>query len=135
MREKELESAIIQYLQLRGYYAVGIKSGKMLATYKGVTRMIHLAPRGTPDIFCCIKGLFVAIEVKKDRDEMGRWERQWERFQKSRVLVASAEHSIEQHQAGEKVMAAGGIYIPCCDFDEFRTDVMEVEKIADGQKT
>lgn len=132
MREKTLESAIIKFLELRGYYALKIHSGAA-PTISG--RWMKLGDEGSPDIVCCIAGLFVAIEVKKDVATLRAWERQWERYQKNRVVVKSSRRSIAQHLAREKILKAGGIHMACADFETFQRDVLEVERIAREEQT
>lgn len=135
MLEKPLESALIRFLELRGYYARKIHSGGVRISQRTKTGwktyMIKLAPEGTPDIFCCIRGLFVGIEVKKDAEELAEWERQWEKFQRTRVMKKSYERSVVQHVDHERVMKAGGIVLTVSSLDELQRDLREVEKIAE----
>ena len=53
MREKPFELKIIEYLESRGHWVV-----KLFAN--GYTKS------GIPDLFACVNGRFVAIEVKGD---------------------------------------------------------------------
>lgn len=130
MREKTLESAIIKFLELRGYYTIKIHSGGVPMQRGSARFFIRLGDEGSPDIITCIRGLFVAIEVKKDAEELGKWERQWERYQKTRITVKSSRRSIAQHLARERIKDAGGIHIACADFETLQRDVLEVERIA-----
>lgn len=52
--EKKVETSIKQYLDKIGTYYVKIHGSEYV-------------PAGTPDILCCVKGRFVAIEVKKPK--------------------------------------------------------------------
>lgn len=130
MREKVLESAIKEFLERRGYFVLKIHSGAAPMQRGDVRYWIRLGDEGSPDLVCCIHGLFIAIEVKKDAKELGAWERQYERFQKTRVVVRSSRRSIAQHLAQERILKAGGIHIACCDFETLQRDVLEVERIA-----
>lgn len=49
--EKELQDAIIEYLERNGFYVYRAMGNAMAA-------------KGTPDILCCIHGVFVGIELK-----------------------------------------------------------------------
>ena len=49
MKEQQIQSKIIKYLKSMGAYVVKVS----IATKSGV-----------PDIICCYKGVFIAIEVK-----------------------------------------------------------------------
>ena len=50
MSEQQIQSSIIKYLEKEGHYVV-----KVMAASKA----------GVPDLLVCIKGSFVAIEVKR----------------------------------------------------------------------
>lgn len=52
MREKQLQDACVEYLELRDIYHV-------------VTHGNAFERRGRPDIYLCYKGKFVGIELKK----------------------------------------------------------------------
>ncbi len=52
MSESKIQAKIIKYLNGIGAYTV-----KTIATNRS----------GTPDILCCLNGLFVALEVKTDK--------------------------------------------------------------------
>ena len=62
--EHALEKAMIEWLNKSGHYAVAVKSGMIEQLRYGYHSWVHLAPKGTPDIFACIKGKFVGIETK-----------------------------------------------------------------------
>ncbi len=67
MLEKEIESQILQYLNLQpGVFAfkintVGIYDVKRKVYRTNRNPFVH---RGTSDILCCVRGIFLAIEVK-----------------------------------------------------------------------
>lgn len=63
-REQGLMNAIVDYLRLRGCVAIRINSGAIPVEGEGGRRLIRLADKGTSDILCCYRGLFVAIETK-----------------------------------------------------------------------
>ena len=49
--EKELQDAVIEHLERNGFYVYRAMGNAMAA-------------KGTPDILCCIHGVFVGIELK-----------------------------------------------------------------------
>lgn len=78
MTEKQLEKAIIEYIRWIGGYVQKVQSGVIPQAYMTksgdrTTRWIHLADKGTPDLFACIEGEFLGIEVKKSDREVVRW--------------------------------------------------------------
>lgn len=134
MKESPLQSAIIKYLDLRGHYPKRLQSGalpKIVRTKYGWKKyFIKLGDPGTPDILCCVGGLFVAIEVKRDEKELKHWHGQWERFQKSRILVKSAARCIAQHGDMARVLQANGIHIACADLETLQREILKIERIA-----
>jgi Holliday junction resolvase len=61
MSEAATQRAILDYLRLRGIWAMRVQSGRLL---RG-GRAIQLADEGTPDILGCTQdGKLLAIEVK-----------------------------------------------------------------------
>lgn len=49
MKEQGIQRKIIKWLEAEGYYVV---------------KVISASKSGVPDLLCCVKGYFVAIEVK-----------------------------------------------------------------------
>ena len=79
--EKQIENSIISWLKANGAYVVKIQSGVI----KIGERFIHMAPKGTPDLFFVIKnrtgfGVPCFCEVKKDQKEVQRWINVIEKF-------------------------------------------------------
>lgn len=65
MKEKELQKAILEYLNKVGFYAWRNNTGAMKGSYKGKTRFVRFSPKGSGDIFAIIEnGEFLSIEVK-----------------------------------------------------------------------
>jgi len=130
MSEKDKELAIIQYLRHKGHYCQKIHSGSVMKQHLGKggyfrNYRIKLADEGTPDIMACIDGHFVGIEVKKDPGARGIWERQWEKFRKTRVLKESWKRSITQHMEHEKILKAKGTVFVICSIEELERDLSE----------
>lgn len=131
--EQELLKACIELLRARGCYCQRINSGKIIADYGGKKRMIHLADKGTPDIFACVpdrngQGYFLAIELKKDAAEIKGWSRQWDNFCKERKITASNERSVRQHEEQQKITDAGGEVLVCSSLDDLNDFITELQK-------
>ena len=62
--EHELQSAILDYLALRGAVALRVNSGGFIVKGESKNRYVRGAPAGTSDIIACYKGRYIAIEVK-----------------------------------------------------------------------
>lgn len=126
MKEKPIETAIMQFIRYSGGWCQKVQSGAMLAGYtrkgRGATPAgfrqykVKLADEGTPDILACIGGRFVAIEVKKDAKEIEKWQRDRETDQRS----------IVQHAQQDRIRQAGGITIVACSVDEVQRDFAEL---------
>lgn len=127
--EKTLEVAIMKYLEKRGLPHYKLHSGTA-ATFSG--RFMRLAPEGSPDIVFCGYGLFVGLELKDGPGELAAWERQWERYQKTRIEVASSRRSIKQHEELAKIRATRGIGIAVGDFEEFQRKLLRIERFANA---
>lgn len=64
--EKEIQRAILDYLEIKGHFAHPYKAGAFAGEHKGKKRFIRTAAKGTPDIIGCAKGGdYFAIEVKR----------------------------------------------------------------------
>lgn len=118
--EHALEKAMIEWLNKSGHYAVAVKSGMIEQLRYGYHSWVHLAPKGTPDIFACIKGKFVGIEVKKDEKEKKKWQGQVKRFEERKIVVKSSERAIAQSQAHKRIRSAGGLAFVCASIDELK---------------
>jgi len=78
MLEKDIQNAIMDWLKLKGWYALRINSGAQFKeNSKGKKYMIRLAPPGTPDIIACTpKGRFIGIEVKRPGNKPTKLQRE-----------------------------------------------------------
>lgn len=122
-REKTLESAIMLALRNRGFWCQKIHSGAVFVKAGKMGYKLKLADEGTPDIISVFRGLFIAIEVKKDADEQRRWEAQWQKHLETGEYKESWHRSIVQHQQHEAIMKAGGVVIVCSSIDELLSDI------------
>jgi hypothetical protein len=121
--EKQLQNAIITWLECQGAYVVSVKSGKLMAMYGGKVRMIHLAPAGTPDVHVCWNGRPLYIELKKDEATAESWHRVVDRFIETGVCAKSNLPIITQHQCHKRIIRAGGEVIVCGSLEELQHDV------------
>ena len=67
--EKSIQQAIISLLQIHGAYVIRVNSGAVRIQGRGGMRMFRGAVAGTPDIIACYRGKFIAIEVKRGKNE------------------------------------------------------------------
>lgn len=67
--EHDIQNECLQWLSLFGHIGVRINSGAVKATYKsGKSRFIRFNDTpGCSDILACVKGFFIAIEVKRPK--------------------------------------------------------------------
>lgn len=66
LNEHKICSAIIEHLNYHGCCVWRVNSGVIKKEYKGKSRMIRMARKGTSDILGLTKyGRFIALEVKK----------------------------------------------------------------------
>jgi Holliday junction resolvase len=78
MKESDIQKKILDYLKLQGAYAV---------------KVIQASKAGVPDIICCYKGRFIAIEVKTPKtkyntSELQKLNIEWIKEASGVVIVA-----------------------------------------------
>jgi hypothetical protein len=114
-QEQDIQKSIIEWLRYKGFYCQRIQSGGKLTSSRnrfGVQKqyMIKLCDEGTPDIFACIKGFFVAIEVKKDRQAALDMQKHMSHFiRNGNKFTSYNKRSVNQIHAAEDIRKAGGI--------------------------
>lgn len=91
--ESELQTDMINYLKSKGIYNININPGRFMRA-------------GIPDLICCVKGLFVAIEVKRP-DGKGK-------------LSKLQEINIEQ------IKESGGVAIAFSSYELFKILIDEI---------
>lgn len=125
MREKVIETHCIAWLRTAGFYVQKVHSGAMTKAYtrktgvgRGSSKMykVKMADEGTPDLLACIKGKFVAIEVKATEAEIAKWRRQKE----------TNRRSFNQHYQQELIQDAGGITLIVCNVEQLIQDLKEL---------
>lgn len=98
--EHQIQSSILDWLPYYGIKALRINSG-MLPMFSGnKSRLIRMAPAGTPDIIGCMKGgRMICIEVKrpgkKTTDIQRRTMEEWDK-QGALVLVATSIDDVRE---------------------------------------
>jgi len=126
--EKAIETSILDYLRYIGVWSTKVQSGKLFISGQGNggrDRFIHMAPSGTPDILACIKGNFVAIEVKKDDTEVRKWFA-YPLGLKGKPLKYNKKIEDQQYQR-RKIRDAGGIHLVCSSVEELEEDLKSLE--------
>jgi len=63
--EHEIQQAIIDLIKARGGVVTRVNSGSAVFKRDGVTQVIKGAEKGTSDLICCYRGVYLAIEVKR----------------------------------------------------------------------
>ena len=68
MKERDLQKAILKYLNAVGIYAWRNNTGSFSGEYKGRKRFVRFSTPGAADIFAVLprSGRFLAIEVKSE---------------------------------------------------------------------
>lgn len=125
-QEKQLQNAVVTWLECQGAYVVSVKSGKLMAMYGGKVRMIHLAPAGTPDVHVCWNGKPLYIELKKDDKTAEAWHRVVARYRETSRVAVSNLPIITQHQCHMRIMRAGGSVIVCGSLKELEKDCAQL---------
>ena len=133
MREKPIEKAIIHYVRHLGGYVVKVQSGKVLQSYKGKYRAIHMAPAGTPDLIGSIGGRFVAIEVKNSEKEKEKWEAYPLGLRGKPVKFDKRTQS--QKHTRDIIERSGGIFILACGTECVSRALMDKGVIDSSMKT
>lgn len=121
--EKAIEKNCIEYLRMRGFYCQKIHSGALMVAAGPARYRVNLADRGTPDIFACVRGRLVCIEVKESPEEAAEWERQWQKHVETKQLKKSWERSIYQHVEQDKWRGAGAEIIVVSSVEELDRDI------------
>ena len=117
MSEKETEKAIIDYIRLLGGWATKCQSGAIIKKGKGgKPYKITLATAGTPDILACINGKFVGIEVKKNLEEIEKWQRY--PLGKLGKVLKHDQHIKDQQEQAQLIKKAKGVSLICSSVDE-----------------
>ncbi len=129
MKEKAIETQIKSFLRYHGAWAQKVHSGAIMKSYtrktgfyKGMSQMyrVKLADEGTPDLLACVKGKFLAIEVKNSPKEVLAWKRSAE----------TDRRSAAQHFQQDSIREAGGFTLVVSSVDELEEDLRELNLIS-----
>lgn len=63
--EHQIQTQIISFLRLKGFYVIRLNSGRMSYEYKGRRKFMMLAEKGTPDVMGFKYGQVLFVEVKR----------------------------------------------------------------------
>lgn len=96
MKESELVSSIVDYLEKRRVFHYRNNTGAMVSEYSGKKRFMRFGAKGSPDIICVIAGRYVGLEAK----------------------VGYNKQSDDQKAFQTALLAAGGIYFVVRSIDE-----------------
>ncbi len=101
-REQDIQNAILEYLKVRGHYALRINSGARPVESGSKRYFIRMAPKGTHDIIGCIKdtGQFFSIEVKSKIGKL----------------------SVEQKDTMDRIRQLGGISFMARSIDDVQAE-------------
>lgn len=124
--EKIIEKGIMEWLAMNNIYCQKVQSGSSFGSHNGKTWRIKFADKGTPDLFACVNGSFLAIEVKKDDKEVAKWMKLFERHESGEVLPKSYGRELDQFIQRDKIIKAGGQYIVCSSIDELADDIQQL---------
>jgi len=120
MTEHDVQNQILDFLRYSGHYAQRINSGSSFGINNGKTWRIKNCDAGTPDIFACVHGNFVAFEVKKDQKTVDTWKRKVESYKKTSVLSNYSMREIQQYKSMCQIEKAGGLAFVVSSVDEVK---------------
>lgn len=116
--ENQVQKTILDFLELKGIYAIRVQSGSAFGSYGGNQWRIKMAPRGTPDIVVCHNGRFIGIEVKKDEKAVKTWHRKVDNYKKTSLIPSYCQREIDQYKASLKIKENGGEFYVVCSIEE-----------------
>lgn len=96
LKEKDVQKAILTYLQAKKVFHYRNNSGGTVINYKDKSYFMKFGATGSPDIICVINGQYVGIEVKG----------------------TDGKQSDSQKDFQERLEKAGGIYALVHSLDE-----------------
>lgn len=111
MSESSVQSKIIGYLSYNNYWCERTNSGSAFIKFGQATKRIQLCRKGCPDVIALVNGIFIGIEIKKDKKEYEKWKRIATSYRKTKEIKKSWQHVIDQYNYGMEIIASGGEYI------------------------
>ena len=116
--EKQIEKSIVSYLKGIWAWCEWLQSWSITSKRWHKTYKINLCSNGTPDIICLYKGNFIAIEVKKNQEEVDSWIKKEGRYKETWELAKSNERELNQIKHKHNIIENGGTHIITCDINE-----------------
>jgi len=102
-KEKDVQRAILDYLELRGEFHYRNNSGAMVSEYKGKKRFMRFGALGSPDIIIVKNGKYIGCEVKgtdgKQSEDQMDFARRLIKAGGEYILTHSLDGFIEQFNA------------------------------------
>lgn len=96
MKEKSIETAIVNYLRMIWNWCEALQSWSIMIKKWPYHNKMNLCSNWTPDIICLNKWKFIAIEVKKNQEEVDKWLKLEERYNKEWSLPKSYDREVSQ---------------------------------------
>lgn len=132
LKEKHIQTAIINLLQARGHYVVRVNSWSIMKSYKTKCwavkqHRIKLADEGTPDVIVCIRWLFIGIEVKRDDKESKSWWSYPEKYKEGKRKLNKRINA--QHFTRSKILKSGWEYWLVHSIDQVLEWMTRIEKL------
>lgn len=104
--EKEIQAAILDYLETIGAVAIRVNSGmQFIQDSNGGTRVFRGAKKGCPDILVCWRGRFIGIEVKSRRGKV----------------------TSDQNEFHQTIIAAGGLVLVARTIADVESFILAIE--------
>lgn len=120
MAEKDILRNIIGYLEYNNIWWERLNSGaQLIKNNKGEIRNIRMAKKGAPDIIACYNGLFMGIEIKKDKKEYENWRRIAGIYRTTKEQKKSWQHIVDQHNYAMDMINNGAEYVLTYDTGHF----------------
>ena len=100
MKEKQVETSIKDWIVENGWICKKLHSGSILKKQGGKTYKIQLESKWTTDLVVELNGMWVWVEVKKDKESYDYWLKLEKRFLSWEILPKSYHR--EEAQIKEK---------------------------------
>lgn len=115
-KEWQVQNSIIQYIHIIGGKAWRINSWSVkIPGRNGKMYTINLCEEWTPDVFACIKGRFVSIEVKRDEEEVRKRHMETQKRYEGKNMDRRA---FMQQRRWEEIQDAGWLRCIACSCEE-----------------
>lgn len=128
--EKDVLKGIIGYLSYYKIWWERMNSGSILSgdKEKGNFRAVRLAKKGCPDLVCCIKGMLIGIETKRDKEEYDNWIRIVNEYKKTKEIKKSWQHVIDQYLYALDMVNSGAEYVLTYSTDHLHEELTRIKE-------